>query len=97
MQSLSDMLKDCFYEISDQSQSRITSFELKRAFFFFDVFVGSKPFSGPIFSRRFPSEKCPTITRAAFFRQTTDITLYVPFLCTVHFYLVLDFERISSL
>ena len=30
-----------------------------------------------IISRRFSSEKSPTITMASFFRQTTDLTVYV--------------------
>ena len=31
-----------------------------------------------VFSRRFSSEKSPTITVASFFRQTTDLIVYVP-------------------
>ena len=31
-----------------------------------------------IFSRRFSSEKSPTITVSSFFRQTTDLIVYVP-------------------
>ena len=34
--------------------------------------------SVPIFSRRFSREKCPTLTVASFFRQTTDLIAYVP-------------------
>ena len=42
------------------------------------------PFSDPFFSRRFSSEKCPTLTVASFlyyfffFRETTDLIAYVP-------------------
>ena len=41
-----------------------------------------------VFSRRFSSEKSPTITVASFFRQTTDLIVYVPLFST-------DFTRFT--
>ena len=52
------------------------------------------------FSRRFSSEKSPTITVASFFRQTFHSSRMYHFLCNIHFYQkysVLDFERLQSL
>ena len=42
------------------------------------IFGIVRSFKMIIFSRRFSSEKNPTITVSSFFRQTTDLIVYVP-------------------
>ena len=51
-----------------------------------------------VFSRRFSSEKSPTITVASFFFVRNSSPCMYHFLCIMHFYQkysVLDFERIQ--
>ena len=52
----------------------------------FVEYLGYKGWNAQIFSRRFSWDKCPTITMPSFFRQPSELTLYVPFVVNFNWF-----------